>query len=308
MHVGAINNLEFTSRQHRPAKKAKRNDVQKGFEIQNNNNIPNHKMTNATKGLVVGLMMLPAAGGVITSLPSCNAKAEAYAYAESDCCCDTCGDPNIVHHKDTIWMHDTIPVVIENHDTIYLKENFESPVIDTLKNILGDLGIDLGDGYVPVTMSYVDELDTKYDRNIFDGKTSSKDLVVYDRKEYPWDDVMGSFVTDDYLADKAKLLLSLTNDGELYISKWVPKQGALNPTSLSDYRPVDLAYKLTRNNAQQVIEKLRENGNSGTFNWAGTIEKGALPKSIQHTNEYGTSWRWTNYDVQSADVPKSRKK
>ena len=303
MHTDAINGLSFTSRQHRPQKRkaAMEAEQRKQYE-QYQREVPNSKMSKATKGMAVALMMLPA---VTTMMPSCGKDAYAYAEAHATATCDSCGCPHVIHNNDTIWVHDSIPVVIPQHDTIYIQENFESPVIDTLKSLLGDLGIDLGNGYVPVRMSYVDEMDTKFNKHLFDGRSSSKDLVIYDTKQYGWDDYNGTFNMDDYLADKSKIMLSLTRDGELYISKLVPKPGIDNPQSLSDYRVTDLAHKVTRGNAHQ-LNKYVEHNSDGVFVFDGTLEKGDMPQSIMLTNPYGTSWRWTNFDVESMDVPKKK--
>lgn len=303
MQVDAINGLSFTSRQHRPAKRqaALEAEPKKQYETYVSE-VPNHKMGNATKGLIVGLMMLP---GVAALNTGCNKEAYAYAEAHAESHCDCC-DPHIIHGNDTVWVHDTIPVIIPQHDTVYIKENYESPVIDTLKAIMHDLDIDLGDGYVPVSVSFIDEMDTRYRKQLFDGHSSSKDVVFYDAKRYPWDDIQGQFVIDDNLAEREKYMLSLTNNGELYISRLVPKSNVDVPQALSDYRLADKAYKLTRSNAHDVINKLVENNGSGVFIDDGTIGRGDMPQSLMLTNPYNTNWRWTNFNVQSMDVPKSK--
>ena len=303
MQVDAINGLSFTSRQHRPAKRQAALEAQQRAQMQvyqpNQNNVSNHGISNGAKGLMAALLLIPGGSLLYTA---CNKDAYAYAEAHATAICDCC-HPHIIHGGDTVYVHDTIPVYIPQHDTVYIKENYESPVIDTLKAILHDYDIDLGDGYVPVSVSFVDEMDTKYRKQLFDGQSSSRDVVFYDAKRYPWDDIQGQFVIDDNMADREKYMLSLTNNGELYISRLVPKTGIYNPQSLSDYRLTDKAYKLTRTNLPYVMNKLVENNQDGVFVPDGTMEKGDMPQSIMLTNPYNTNWRWTNFNVQSMDVP-----
>ena len=301
MQVNAINNLSFTSRQHRPQKRQAAIEAEQKKQIYEQclNDIPNNKKGSPTKVLMLLIGLAPA---VAAGLQSCDKDAYAYAEAHATAICDCC-HPHIIHGGDTVYVHDSIPVYIPQHDTVYIKENYESPVIDTLKAILHDYDIDLGDGYVPVSVSFVDEMDTRYRKQLFDGQSSSRDVVFYDAKRYPWDDIQGQFVIDDNLADREKYMLSLTNNGELYISRLVPKAGVYSPQSLSDYRLTDKAYKLTRSNLPYVMNKLVENNQDGVFVPDGTIEKGDMPQSLMLTNPYGTNWRWTNFNVQSMDVP-----
>lgn len=300
MHVGAINNYSFTSRRHRTSPRDAQGKIVRENPV-DSQPLQKSGMSSGAKGLALAMMMIPAAATVVPNLTSCNANAEAYSYCEG-CGCDTCGEPQIIH-GDTIHWHDTIPVP-GSTDTIYIKPNYESPVIDTLNSILNNLGIVPGED-VPVLIKYIDELDTKYNKHLFNGQASSKDIVVYNTKKYGWDDYTGAFNMDEMLADKSMVMLTLAKDGNLYAQKWVAKPGVSNPQAISDYRPTDVAYKLANADAGNVIKWIEHN-QDGNFVYDGVIEKGAIPNSVQLTNGYNTTWRWTNIEGERRPVPKSK--
>ena len=298
MHVGAINNYSFTSRQHRTSPRDSQGKIKRADNPQPPE-VPS-ETSNGAKAAMYLLMATPIALGVQSGLGGCT-KILNYDI-DMNCCCDTCPQPSVVP-GDTIYWHDTIPIP-GSTDTIYIKPNYESPVIDTLNSILNNLGIVPGED-VPVLIKYIDELDTKYNKHLFNGQASSKDIVVYNTKKYGWDDYTGAFNMDEMLADKSMVMLTLAKDGNLYAQKWVAKPGVSNPQAISDYRPTDVAYKLANADAGNVIKWIEHN-QDGNFVYDGVIEKGAIPNSVQLTNGYNTTWRWTNIEGERRPVPKSK--
>lgn len=314
MSVGKISNVHFTG-----TKKANKNNT--GIEkyeskpVQNiydesYNNVSNNQMRNAAKALVA-LLIGSAAVGSTGALTGC-AKAEAWAEADDSllkaildrkdsCCC--CCPTQVIHDKDTLWLHDSIPQIIEHHDTIRIKPDFKSPVIDTLNMILHDLGNDTTGGYIPLKVSFVDEMDTKYKDHIFDGQSSAPNNVFYDAKHSPWSDEECKFIIGTPLDEPVKYMLNLTGDGKLYVTKMIPKNGVTNPKGLDDYMYAFDSYVFDRDQAEKLVRKFNVAREQVGREYAGTLEKTALPKTIMLTNPYGTEWRWTNFNVVRGDAP-----
>jgi hypothetical protein len=273
------------------------------------NNVSNNQMRNAAKALVA-LMIGSAALGSTASLTSC-AEAEADAYVndsllqallnkKDSCCC--CCPTQVVHDKDTLYLPGDTQYV-DRTDTFYIKENFKSPVIDTLNAILHDLGNDTTGGYIPLRVSFIDEMDTKYKDHIFDGQSSAPNNVFYNGTNYPWSDEKTMFLIEPQYGEKVKYMLNLTGDGKLYVSKMIPKNGVPNPKSLEDYMFAFDSYVFDRDQAAKLIRKFNVAREQVGREDAGTLEKAALPKTIMLTNPYGTEWRWTNFNVVRGDAP-----
>ena len=279
----------------------------------NNNSVNNNqeaisfgeKKHNGMKYLLIGGMAFPVA---TTTLTSCDKDwfnhAEAWAVAIAPEVKDSCKcHPYIINDKDTIWLHDTIPQIVNVHDTIEVKEKYHSPVIDTLNVLINDLGGDPNRGYIPLRVSFIDEMDTKYRRFKFDGKSSAVDQVFYDATKSPWDDSQFQFVIDTPLDEKEKYMLSLTDDGKLYAMKMIPKLGVTNPKTLDDYMMAPESYVFERDAANKLIRKFNVARDQVGREYAGTMAKDAKPKSIMITNPYDANWRWTNIDIKAADAP-----
>ena len=296
MHVGAINNYSFTSRQHRTSPRDSQGKINRADNPQPPE-VPS-ETSNGAKAAMYLLMATPIALGVQSGLGGCT-KILNYDI-DMNCCCDTCPQPSVVP-GDTIYWHDTIPVP-GSTDTVYITPDYESPVIDTTNSILNNLGITPGDG-VPVKFTYIDELNTKHVKMLFNNKSSSENVVVYDVYNHAWDDYNGTFIMDDNLAEKAKVRLTLASDGGLYAQYLVPKVS--NPQSMADYKPINVAYKLMNADAGNVMV-WREDNQSGDFVHDGVVEKGATQNSIQITNGFNTSWRWTDIVGDWMVVPKGK--
>ncbi|MBQ1612595.1 MAG: hypothetical protein II085_03880, partial [Alphaproteobacteria bacterium] len=160
MHVGAINNYSFTSRRHTTSPRNNEGKIKRDKNPQQPQLPQKSGMSSGAKGLALAMMMIPAGMALVPNLTSCNANAEAYAYSDCHGCgCDTCGEPQIIH-GDTVHINDTI-VIPGTTDTVWIKPNYESPVIDTTNSILNNLGITPGEG-VPVRLTCIDELNTTY--------------------------------------------------------------------------------------------------------------------------------------------------
>jgi len=302
MQVNAINSLNFTGRKsdkYQSKKPIENISGRKSYEDYRNS-VSNRSMRNGAKAMIVGLLMAPATS-VMTGCDA-EAEAEAWSYAKDSVVVNCDCKPHIIHDKDTVWVHDTIPVIIDNHDTVYIKDKYTSPVIDTINSIMDDLDIDHGKGYIPLTISFIDEMDTKYRKHVFDGRSSSKDIVYYDAKKSPWSDDEGRFIIGTPLDESEKYMCSLTGDGKLYVMKMIPKNGITEPKSLSDYMYSSQSYIYDKDQAQKLLNKFVEYNNNRERIFDGTIQKGDVPNSLMITNPYGTSWRWTNIDVKSADA------
>lgn len=288
MHVNAISFTGSGSKYRKSEFKNAFSEKTNKEEIGNDYRpkVSNSSIRNATKGMIIGMLMLPAASTVMSS---CDADAEAYAYADCDCC----------HGRDT--------VIVSDKDTIKIKEDFKSPVIDSINAILDDLDIDHGEGYIPLKISFIDEMDTRYRKYLFDGDASAPDQVVYRGKRSPFDDNSGQFIIGTPLDESENYLASLTNDGKLYLMKMIPKPGVTDPKGMDDFMVAPQSFILDREKASKVIRKLGISNTQGGREDLGIMEKGEMPKSIKLTNPYGTTWRYTNIDVESADAPKSSK-
>lgn len=302
------------------------------------NNVSNSQLRNAAKALF-GLYMLGMAAGSSTALSGC-AEAEAYAEANdsvlqellnrkdsSSCCC--CIPTQVIHTRDTLklpgdtvklpgdttkiyipgdttFIHDTIPgepQIIDHWDTLKIKPNFKSPVIDTLNMILHDLGNDTTGGYIPLKISFIDEMDTKYKKALFDGQASAPNNIFYNAKHSPWSDAEGKFIIGTPLDESVKYMLSLTGDGKLFVMKMIPKTGVTAPKGLDDYMYAFENYVFDRDQASKLIKKFNVARDQVGREYAGTLEKTDQPKTIMLTNPYDTKWRWTNINVTRGDAP-----
>ena len=203
-------------------------------------------------------------------------------------------------------VHDTIPgepQIIEHWDTLKIKPNFKSPVIDTLNMILHDLGNDTTGGYIPLKISFIDEMDTKYKKALFDGQASAPDNIFYNAKHSPWSDAEGKFIIGTPLDESVKYMLSLTGDGKLFVMKMIPKTGVTAPKGLDDYMYSFENYVFDRDQASKLIKKFNVARDQVGREYAGTLEKADQPKTIMLTNPYDTKWRWTNINVTRGDAP-----
>lgn len=266
-----------------------------------NNNTPSFTGNgkNGLRSAAIGAIALIAVPPMVTS---CEAEAEAFAYAKNECC-----HHHLYNKPDTIYINDTITQIINNTDTIRIKDDFKSPVIDSINSILDDLDIDHSGGYIPLKVSFIDEMDTKYKKYLFDGEASAPDQVVYRGKKSPFSDATGQFIIGTPLDESENYLVSLTADGKLYFMKMIPKPGVTDPKGMDDFMMAPQSFILDRQGASKLIRKLGVYNNQSGREDLGTVEKGEIPKSLKHTNPYGTSWRYTNFDVVSADAPESNK-
>ncbi len=257
-------------------------------------------LRNAAAGTVMAIVV-PAA------LTSCDKdgffnKSESYAFAKAvdstKCGCAV--------RPDTVYIpvnggKDTITQIINNHDTVYLKKDFKSPVIDTINSILTTLGDDTSRGYIPIKISYIDEMDTKFKNNVIDGQSSSPNLIIYKGTASPFDDEQGRFVIGTSRDKHDLWQVSLTRDGRLYMMQMVPRDGIENPESLSDYVYSNRVLTLNHDQANKLIELI-----DGSGNVVETIRpKEGEKNTLEVTNPENTTWNWTNVNTQRADTPDS---
>lgn len=297
LSVGAIRNYSNMNYVKNHARQNKTNNAINNTV--NNNPSFTGKYKNGLRNAAIGAVALVAVPPMVSS---CESEAEAFAYAENKCC------HHHIHKPDTVYLPgDTVYQIIYNNDTVKIKDDFKSPVIDSINAILDDLDIDHGDGYIPLKISFVDEMDTKYRKYLFDGDASAPDQVVYRGKRSPYDDNLGQFVIGTPLDESENYLASLTHDGKLYLMKMIPRPGITDPKGMDDFMVAPQSFILDRQNAAKVIRKLGVSNTQSGREDLGIMEKGEIPKSIKLTNPYGTTWRYTNFDVESADAPKSSK-
>ena len=295
LSVNAIRNYSPMNYSRNNLKTKEALKAQPAFEGRKSN-----AMRNTAMAVLVGSTMFP----LVTSCDKDDwfNHSEAWAYAKSDCNC------HYINGRDTIYFpvpgkKDTITQIVEVHDTVKIKDDFKSPVIDTINVILNDLDIDKGNGYIPLKISFIDEMDTGYKKYLFDGEMSSPNLVVYRGTVSPFDDNSGQFIIGTP-ADKREIYqASLTGDGKLYLQKWVAKEYVMDPKGLNDFKPTSQALVLERDQANKLIRRFAEYSDKNGREDLGTMEKGELPKTIKITNPYGTTWRYTNVDVVSGDAP-----
>lgn len=288
----ANNNSETKLKQSAPSIQANHNAVSFGDS--------GKAMRNYTLGGLL-LIAVPA-----TVLSGCDAKAEAWAYAQSN---DTtinnfihnCGCCGIHKGKDTVYIHDSIPQIIHTSDTIFIKPDYKSPVIDSINSILDNLDIDHGDKYIPWKISYVDEMDTKYKQHVFDGRYSSEDQVMYRSTVSPWSDDESRFVVGTPLDEKPIYLCSLTDGGKLMALKCVPKLGVTNPRGLNDYMYASEVIIFDNKKAEGKVDRSHEipSSTDRIFDWS--IRKGDVDKTVLLTNPYDATWRNSSIKVISKD-------
>lgn len=266
------------------------------------------KKSNGLRNAAVATMFLVPASVAVTSCDKDDwfNHAEAYALAISKDSCGCCNGGKPIHTRDTLYIPvpgktDTVTQIVDHYDTIRIKDDFKSPVIDTINAILDDVGVDRGGKYLPLKISYIDEMDTKYKKYVMDEESQPGGTVVYNGTKSPFDDNMGQFVIGTPLDEREKVLASLTGDGKLYLMKMIPKNGVTNPKGLDDYMMAPQSIILDRQNASKLIKRLGVSYDKGGREDLGTMEKGELPKTVKITNPYGTTWRYTNVDVVSED-------
>lgn len=266
--------------------------------------ISNNAMTRATKNMLIGLMMLPTASA---GLQSCDAEAwaEANAVAKDTCCHHCNGQHFPITEPDTV-VRDSIIYIFKDPDSVYIKKNFDSPVIDTLRHFFEENDIPLGDKRIPVKITWIDELSTDnrvqmFEKMLFNGYESSKKELVYDQKSYPWSDQEGAFLIDPKYAAPSKIKYSLTSDGKLLMMRYIPRNSSANLEDADSWVFANAAIYNLNESPETVVRYKRNDDNSITY--IGTFRPGDQPNSILVKNEYGTDWRYSNVKVVCEDAP-----
>ena len=296
LSVDALRNSSVTTNSQKPSKRAvaapQNNDSAVSFG--------NDGLRRARNWTLATIMGVPVA---VCSLSSCDkdgwlasAKAEATVIGDTSCCC--CDRNHGYYIPDTVLKHDTIYIP---GDSVYIKDNYGSPVIDTLNAILDDVDIDRGKGYVPLRISFIDEQNSKFRKNVFDGKASGIDQVIYKATNTPWDEDMGRYIVGTPADEHEMYMLSLTEDGKLSVMKLIPKNGATNFDKIDNFMMAPTSFVFDRDRAAKLVRKFDVARDQVGRQYAGTYEKGDLPKSIMITNPYDTKWRYTDVNVVSGD-------
>lgn len=307
LNVNAINSsLSSVSFGQKRKNKAPNEDKLNQEVSYNQIPVSNNAMTKATKGMIVGLLMLPTASA---GLQSCDSEAWAEAYAEAkDTCCHNCnGHDYPISGRDTVTVHDTITDIITNLDTVYIKNNFDSPVIDSLRHFFEENDIPLGDKRLPVKITWVDELSTDnrpqmFEKQLFNGYESSRYELVYDKTSSPWSDEEGTFLIDPKYAEPSKIKYSLTSDGRLLMMRYVPRNSSANLKDADSWMFSNAAVYDLNKEPSCVVRYKRNDDNSETY--VGTFRPGDQPKnSILVKNAYDTDWRYSNVKVVCEDAP-----
>lgn len=305
MQVNAIqSSLGFTGGNRRSNNKIKTVKNSEPYSRENpyNNNVSNRGMRNAAKSMILGLILLPAGSSVLSSCDS-DAEAEAYAYADaqataaaSDSLCCQC-----TNGKDTITVHDTITQIIEHNDTVWIQKGYDSPVIDALRDFFEANDIPLGDERIPLKITWVDEQNVPaYYNQVFDGESSSYNEMNYEVEKTPWDDETGSFIIG-YNDTYENFRYSLTSDGKLMISRYLPRDSSEKPAAIGDWLYSSSAvYDIDKDGKCVYRYNVDDDGNR-VYN--GTFQPGETENTILVTNPYGTEWRYTNVKVVTGDAP-----
>ena len=250
LSVDAIRNSSVTTNSQKPSKRAvaapQNNDSAVSFGSDG--------LRRARNWTLATIMGVPVA---VCSLSSCDkdgwlasAKAEATVIGDTSCCC--CDRNHGYYIPDTVLKHDTIYIP---GDSVYIKDNYGSPVIDTLNAILDDVDIDRGKGYVPLRISFIDEQNSKFRKNVFDGKASGIDQVIYKATNTPWDEDMGRYIVGTPADEHEMYMLSLTEDGKLSVMKLIPKNGATNFDKIDNFMMAPTSFVFDRDRAAKLVRK-----------------------------------------------------
>lgn len=218
---------------------------------------------------------------------------------------------------DTIYKHDTTyiekPPIIK-HDTLYLpgdsvfiKEEWTSPVPPKQEEIYDDLGIHPnGNGKFFISESYYDEKNNEFVQRRLHGQGSSRDgkILVYNVVKTKWDDeaegvVLGKNETFE------KHLVYLSEDGmDLGVKVMKPKVDirVSNNNKKSNWQVFSKG-TLSTPDAWQDQESFFMQNKGGMIDITNgfNLRKGLKDQSVTITNPYASQWELSEWNVIKGD-------
>lgn len=281
MQVNAImGNVHFSKLQNNNNdNKLKNNTKQLAFEgeSRSKNNVSNHSLTNATKALALATMLSLGAAG----LGSCDKIDfnETHIYP-------------IEIPTDTVKIFYPYPIPGTN-DTIKIKPGYDSPVAPVIKDFFEDLGIDPGDGRIPVRMAYMDEYKHPKVKMLFNEEKSSTKEMWYNVTTTDYDEDAG-----DYIEGKNENYYRVgystpDENHQLVVKLQMIKDPSLDQNNELNWQEISSALYDTESGKRYEIDE------DGVATYNGYFEKGDVPNSIFYTNDYGAKRRYTNIEVNS---------
>ena len=229
--------------------------------------------------------------------------------------------PIIVY--DTIYLekppiHDTIfiekPPIIQRDtlwlkpDTVWMKEDWTSPVPPKQEEIYDDLGlIPTGDGKFYIAMSYYDNKNSTFIQRRLDGQASSRDgkILVYNVVKTKWDNeaegvVLGKNETFE------KQLVYLSEDGaNLGMKIMQPKVDIQveNSNNESNWQVFDEGTLSTPDAWQDAGSFFTSRqGTHVELTNGFKLEPGMTEQSVTTTNPYGSEWELKNWNIIKGDA------
>ena len=205
--------------------------------------------------------------------------------------------PQIIY-RDSI-IHDTIDRVITKVDTLFMKEEYDSPVAPIIKKFYKTLNIDPGDGRIPVKMVWTDEKDGSFNKSVFDGKSSSVNQMTFNITKTPFDEDQGGVVlgkNEQY----ARLKFSKINDRSLALTYEKPRiEGKPEDGRDDQWKPIEYyIYDIRTDDVKRYTLK-----DDNTAEDRGEYLPGDMPSSIILNNPYGSKYRYSSLSVKSTNAP-----
>lgn len=217
---------------------------------------------------------------------------------------DTIKVPVYIPGKDSIIyrdsiVHDTINQIITKRDTIWMKEEYDSPVAPVIKKFYQVLNINPGTGRIPVKMAWTDEMDGSFNKSVFDGRSSSINQMTFNITKTPFDEDQGGVVlgkNEEYF----RLKFSKVNDRSLALTFEKPRidgkpaDGRDDQWKASEYYIYDIKTDDVKRYTLKDDNSLEDRGE---------FMQGDMPSSIILNNPYGSKYRYSSLSVKSTDAP-----
>ena len=217
---------------------------------------------------------------------------------------DTIKVPIIIPGKDSIIyrdsiIRDTINQIITKRDTIWMKEEYASPVAPIIKKFYNVLNINPGNGKIPVKMVWTDEKDGSFNKSIFDGRSSSINQMTFNITKTPFDENAGGVVLGQN-EEFYRLKFSKVNDNSLSLIFEKPRiEGKPEDGRDDQWRPVEYyIYDIGSGEVQRYTLK-----DDNSLEDRGQFLPGDMPSSIILRNPYGNQYRYSSLSVKSTDAP-----
>ena len=278
MQVNAINaNIGFSGRLNVKNNSETQKPSFEGEKRNNGGRVSNRSMTNATKALAMATLLSLGAAG----MTSC----DKIDFNETHIC-------PVEIATDTLKMFYPYPIPGTN-DTIKIKPGYDSPVAPVIEDFLDTLGIDPGDGRIPVRLAYTDEYKHQQVKMLFNEDKSSVKEMWYNVTTTDWDDEENGYIegkNENYY----RLGYSTPDeDHQLVVKLQMIKDPSLDKNNELNWENIAEAMYDTETGQRYEIDE------DGVATYNGYFEKGDIPNSIFYINQYGARRRYTDVEVHS---------